>query len=456
LPLPIVFDDELREILDERVASIIPVSKSALNAEKAPRYVRLLEITIPSLLSSTRDVLRVASNFALRYSMVSGDVDWVDVLGFTVLAIKAPSVAAHVREHPEDFVFDSIRPRFLLERDRTDFKEIYEGFAPVSERSSELRALTGFLFPALSRDRSSTESDADEIAFRRPLLTLLRLRLIPGAVAREHVRALVELEPDELKAALQNLPAERLIDFVSRLSEVYDDIPDIRHDWTWALMGIAAENLSTRSYEASYQRKRAIRAVADEFVALARRNRSVRSVLTRTLRYWLREHAYTVAAALLRRLLSRKGVTSASLSQEWELNEEEVQRMAAALIDNVRKLPDWPKKIDLLVFYLANDLHLWEGTDRADFTTALLSDDEFFDSFIFQSFGGSYTSDKEAIELFLPFSDFSSKVQSRVRSPVFRSLSQEIQGAYHHALLAFDWDKPEVEDAVIQQPPFEP
>lgn len=207
VPLPITFPTELKTILDRDIDSIVP--QELRSGTAFARYLELRDLVIPMLLPTARDVKRVAATFAHRFELIEYEVDWVGTLGFAILGIAAPDMAEQVRTRPAGFVFGGTHSA---------------DYSPVQATNPSIQKLLSFLFPALGKERASSDCDRREIAFERPLTTLLRLKVLPAAVSRREVNRIIDLEKGEGRVELTRISrAGKLVAFAHRLRDLQED-----------------------------------------------------------------------------------------------------------------------------------------------------------------------------------------------------------------------------------------
>jgi hypothetical protein len=120
--------------------------------------------------------------------MLRGEVDWIDLLGYCGLLIKAPGTVAKMRRDPDDFSDEVLSKRTILrmaQSDKPSVDDRLRELIPASELNEYAKSLLGFLFPSLSENQRRAMDHADAMYKRRPLLNTLRLGLLPGAYSTD-------------------------------------------------------------------------------------------------------------------------------------------------------------------------------------------------------------------------------------------------------------------------------
>lgn len=242
IPIPLALREELRELLRVEFSNLHSLGFGPTTWEADERLWHLVDTAIPDLLSTPRDIQRLAGHIHVLEGAVRGEVDWVDLVAYSMLLVKAPETVSSIRRNPERVVEDPIdaqewsariNARIDGDRGRTaplDFQQVQV------EAGSEVRKLLSYLFPRFSapEDRQRRDINADALRYRRPLLTLLHLGLIPGAVSRAELESFVALRMEDVQAQLElRLRDGRLGPLIDRMHESYPDIRTNNAFETW-------------------------------------------------------------------------------------------------------------------------------------------------------------------------------------------------------------------------------
>lgn len=441
IPLPIIFNEELERLLDEGVEEVLGQEKIPQGRVSQQRYQELKKILIPQILSTVRDVRRLASSFAHRLSLMSGEVEWPDVLGFIALNMCAPGLSAQVRSTPEEFVFDGA---LSVHINLQDYDDRFASLTERRERNSNVKALFGFLFPALSKLRSQTDCLLDDVAFRRPLLTLLRMKVLSSMVGRADVIYVTGLKGTELANAIARIVddgkgsafAERLADLASN-----NVVPIGEETWIALLLAIDEVPLEG-NWPRALVRKLALREVVDTLLSFVGRPDVAAVDLRKIVEEVSRSDAFEAASLLIRQISLRRtrggtlfeiAIEKAGVGEAWlKTVGDEVVRRAKDYSLRTKTL------LHVATVFLAEKVGQWDASDKEHYAALLSSDDKALDLFVIEAFGGHYSTDGSTIErLFMPLGDFKVRVSKRL-SQMGKDTDLERRQAYDKAYEWFD------------------
>jgi hypothetical protein len=245
IPLPVLLDDELYRLIE---ADLDGLSDEALvpgNRTSIERYTGLRALLVPRLIATPRDVRRLTGTFGALVRMLGGEVDWIDLLGFCAVLAKAPLTAEQIKQNPDLVVDDptSVDEIFARASDQKGVREgLFDRINPEGEGGPALRHLLAFLFPRVSDDAAARRYDRRQgisICKMQPLLTTLRLDLVPGYFSRESVLDLFKRSGSDVTAFLQaNYEANRLDNFITKLQDTGEELASVTQDEFWN--GVAA------------------------------------------------------------------------------------------------------------------------------------------------------------------------------------------------------------------------
>ena len=238
IPLPIAFDDEIRALFLSELRQLAPLLGLPENWECENGFQALLDILVPGVIRTPRDVKRVVGPFHVLEGMVRGEVDWIDLLGYAALIAKAPTFVKDLKHEPDLFVDSPTTHAAAVAQsswEEMDVVEKLEKISPKSERGRELEELYGFLFPILSSDRGERGTRAADAIFHHDvLLTVLRLGLVPGRYSRREIEDFFESNRSEMEEFLGDVIRAKSVDaFAGRLGDVVSDIPADDHTSFW-------------------------------------------------------------------------------------------------------------------------------------------------------------------------------------------------------------------------------
>ncbi|MEH6474695.1 MAG: KAP family NTPase, partial [Sneathiella sp.] len=170
------------------------------------RYKELIEILFSGLLTTPRDIKRVVGMFHVIAGMVGLEVDCVDLLAFTALRAKAPNTATLISDKYYMYTNDGWHPESIvvyLDEENASIEKKRKKRINADERKASVERLMGFLFPVLSNDRRPEVITQRSLCNTRPLITVLRLGLIPGVISSRMVRDLLGKSAAEITGFFQ-------------------------------------------------------------------------------------------------------------------------------------------------------------------------------------------------------------------------------------------------------------
>lgn len=236
ISLPVTFDEELKDLLLAEMGKLVVDVALPNEWQSDERLLTLLGIMFPRPIATPRDIRRLVGTYHVIGSMLRDEVDWVDLLAFSVLMIKAPATVAKLRRNADRVVENPFSSRALYEQysesngDRDELKRL------ISEHdaASGVADLLTFLFPRLAKNELRDERHSDSLCFWRPLFTALRLGLPQGAVSRESIVTLLSSTSGGIEQALWDLyEEEKLAAFLGRFEAVYSQMRDVEHNAVW-------------------------------------------------------------------------------------------------------------------------------------------------------------------------------------------------------------------------------
>jgi energy-coupling factor transporter ATP-binding protein EcfA2 len=406
IPIPITFPHEITRLLISELASLQGELKLPPEFQRIERFDELIQLLAPEL--SPRDIRRLVGTFHVLAGMLQGEVDWIDLLAFSALLTKAPGTIENMRRYPENFSDDlHTRRSFAAHARELDNKPTLENrlklIVPVNELNDGTKNLLGFIFPSLSEDQVSAVDHPDALYKRRPLLTTLRLGLLPGAFSRDKVLSLFKCEPQEIKSQLQEAYDQDALDpLTDRIEELYDLLPVDRAVQFWR--GVAAFAAKSdcewlRQYNPMHEKVANLVGILETAV---RRDNAYRITATKVfaqlksdgdnelVAYWIRSHLFAHS------LLGHREQSS----EKWFLDVEQTRAMAAELTTAWRSLHLSNKLIpcrwDLQPVYTMLDTGMWDEPCRARLNEALI-DDVALDGLTLMLYGGPYTVGRDTV-----------------------------------------------------------
>ena len=348
------------------------------------------------------------------------EVDWIDLLGFSLVASKFPKTLEKIRTTPERFVANPISTAEHIRRmtTRDSGTDQLDAIIDKSEDSEGLRKLLGTLFPNLARTQASSASHSDALAERRCLYSVLRLGLMPNAVTRADIARLLSSSDRDVETALREaLSKDALEPLLDRLDDVYFETgADHRGFWS----GVAS--FLKRPAKTDVNSIPRTRDIADSFQKVltraVARNQNLGAAATDVTFFlysqgdltlvpgWLRDHQYGYGVLGM----ERRGGDGLWMSEDatLELTNASFTRWRSELLSGGLLRSTW----DLHPVYSMMNAKAWDDRCRQAVTDALL-DEELFDALLVILYGGNHYTGKSTITVLCDPEVFWKRVDER-------------------------------------------
>lgn len=249
IPLPVTFPGELHRLLERALDTIAQDRALPADWRAAPRYGELLNLLIPGVLDTPRDIRRFGGMFDVQCAMLD-EVNPVDLMGWAALLTKAPRTVQAVHQTPalvggpnlslgqgrEFYVWQKRSPEDRLEE-----------LALPRATDTPLANLLRFLFPTpLGNNVNTADRHPDCLCFDRPLMTVLRYGMPPGHFSRAEIWRFLSADYAVRRDVLERAIAEDSLPlFIARFGELYGDFADLDHTQIWLdLARYISENAS--------------------------------------------------------------------------------------------------------------------------------------------------------------------------------------------------------------------
>lgn len=424
IPLPLTFDYEVTRLVTEELGRFASELELPRNFASIERYQALLGIIAGNAVATPRDVSRLIGTYHAVASMLAREVDWIDLLAYSVLLIKAPGIVAAMRENPGVFLGEPLsqgEAERQFEQQRLTAIERLKLVLPESELVPKKRSIIEFLFPTLSEFSMTGSANFDSLSQRRPLLTTLRLGLLPGNYTKAQIRAFAASESEEIAASLKTAYDGQTIEqLIDRLDEMYPEMVDVDHLRLWK--GVATFiRKPDCEWMSSYQPMHTIvRSLASVLEHAVRRDRtrfepiaqkvftSLRNVDENELTaLWLRSHIFAYG------LFGRE----ARDHREVFLTEEQSKEIAIAMSSALRGVHLCgqliPCRWDLQPVYTMLDTGAWDDLCRAKMDESL-KDDRALDGLTLMLYGSYFSSDRSVVEKICSIDPYLAAVNRRL------------------------------------------
>lgn len=379
IPLRPLFVDDARDLLLHAMRSngvVMPVDTQSYQTEIFNQLLRVIR--------TPREIKRLIGAFAVLEENVHGEICPFDVLAYSWLVAKAPSLRGLIADNVGQLVDDpSVEEMLTRQRQRHLAVAGGEDATLVdilgASASSHLGILQ-LLFTRFDtgRQRSVELLDGHRLAKRRNLIRLLYLGNPPGHFSRADIESLWALTSvDELDAELRRLKATgQLGPLLDRVGDFSASFPESSDGIFWVALGrvLVRENDWIAGEEVE-------RNLVEDAGAILWRNARDGAEGSRRFRHivntLIEGGDLLIVPWLLRKHLFAHGLTSHGsqrrgdyIFEEFEtiaLRDLELPRYRDAVADGttLRKLPDTE-----LIFCLVNGSH-WDSKLRENFTLQL-------------------------------------------------------------------------------------
>ena len=393
IPLPVTFNEEIERLLTAELTSL--ASEVGLPAEfkTSPRFQYFNQILVQHVISTPRDVKRLIGTLHAIGGMVRGEVDPIDLLGYCALLVKAPQTVHKLRADPDLLMEDTPSVAVASRRMAWDKKPVEERIAeyvPGGEQTEGVERLLGYLFPAFQLQRRE-DTHLDALSLRRPLLTVLRLGLLPGAFSRSQVEGLID-----------------------RMDDVYVDLTNVDHIPMWLAIGRFLRK-EDRAWMTVYQpMHEAVRAFTEIIFRALKRKSTFRQIDAARIFDRLREEGEISLVSHLLYDCRKDG------GDHWFLPQDQVVQAVEGLSR------EWkashlqgdllPRLWDLMPVYTMASAKTWDEECRAALDALIAADNRAVDGLSLLFYGGHYTVGVETVESICSRERYVQRVNQRLES----------------------------------------
>jgi hypothetical protein len=428
IPLPVTFDEEIAQLIAAELLALQKELNLPDNFKSIERYNSLKNILVSQLIQTPRDVSRLVGTYHALAGMLRNEVDWIDLLGYCTLLIKAPQTVERIRLNPDKFSEEVLSEAAMIRRIAEKGMPVddrLKAVIPESEDSAGVRRILEFLFPIFSDDsRSRRDDDArpDTLARRRPLLSTLRLGLLPGEYSRSEIDKLIVSESDEVAASLRvAYENDRLAQFTERLEGVYNEFPKMNHVRFWK--GVAQflrkpDSDWITSYSPMHE---VVVTFAEIMERCVLRNPEFSATATSIFSNLRNADEDELVSCWIRSQIFRHGLFGRELRSESApiLDAEQTKAVAVDLSRRWRSVHLSGKLIpcrwDLMPVFTMLDTDLWDEPCRKALDE-VLTDDHALDAFTLMLYGGAYTVDRSSVEKMCTYEEYVRRIEVRLAS----------------------------------------
>jgi hypothetical protein len=428
IPLPVTFDEEISQLIAAELLTLQKELNLPDNFKSIERYNSLKSILVSELIHTPRDVSRLIGTYHALAGMLRNEVDWIDLLGYCALLIKAPQTVDRIRLNPDEFSEEVLSEAAMIRRmaeKEMSVDDRLKTVIPISEDNTGVRRILGFLFPIFSdesRSRRDDDARADTLARRRPLLSTLRLGLLPGEYSRSEIDKLIASEPDEVAATLHAAyENDRLAQLTERLEGVYNEFPKMNHVRFWKGVAQFLRKPDCDWISSYSPMHEVVQTFAEILERCVLRNPEFAATATSVFSNLRNADEDELVSCWIRRQIFRHGLFGLELRSQNALilDAEQTEAVSLDLSHKWRGLHLSGKLIpcrwDLMPVYTMLDTGVWDEPCRKA-VDEILSDDRALDAFTLMLYGGAYTVERSSVEKICSYGEYVRRIEVRLAS----------------------------------------
>ena len=296
------------------------------------------------------------------------------------------------------------------------------------------------LFPSLDDIHSVRDRVPDRICMRRPLLTVLRLGLVPGVVSKDSIIEFLSLDRDGMEKNLnRELAEDRFGSFYDRLSNVYLSSSVVNHEDFWRAVGASLKKPDS-NWPSEYS---SMSTIARNFTLLFEgaitHGENFKDQAKNVFMSLQNDGDVTLTAELLRSHMvhyglfgwAERGETAAFFNKKQA--EEEVSR-ASAKYRKAHLAGNWIAGCwNLLPIFIMIWTGNWDDKCKKHMDH-LISDNDGLDGFTLMLFGGINTSEKSSLEKIVSYDDYIDRLGKRLADQSDQAPNETVCAAINKAL----------------------
>lgn len=378
IPLRPLFVDDTHDLLLHAMRNsgvVMPSDTLAYQTEILNQLLRVIR--------TPREIKRLVGAFAVLEEIVRGEICPFDVLAYSWLVAKAPSLRGLIADNVAQLVNDpSVEEMLARQRQRAENGEESTLVDVLGNSSRSHLGILGLLFPRFNTGRQSSVElyDGHRLAKRRNLIRLLYLGNPPGHFSRADIERLWALPTvNELYAELRPLKATgQLGPLLDRVGDLSASFPPSSDSIFW----LALSRVLVREND-WITREEVERNLVDDAGAILWRNAGDSAEGSARFRHIINALIeggdLLIVPWLLRKHLFAHGLTSYSSRRKGDYIFEESETIALRdlelpryrdAVENgiaLKRLPDTE-----VIFCLVNGSH-WDSKLRVNFTSQMNS-----------------------------------------------------------------------------------
>lgn len=426
IPLPLTFPEEIGEMISDELAALKLDCSVPDNFSSNERYRALLQIIVGEVISTLRDISRLLGTFHVLASMLQGEVDWIDLLAYCTLLVKAPQIVDAIKQRPDEFCDELFSEAAVVRRLAWERKTPQERLAatfPGVVLEDGTRRLLQFLFPSLSDRKPAGKISINALRRRRPLSITLRLGLSRQFIARKELDLLLAQPSAQFAVALEAYKAaETLVPLLERLSEIYSELSEDARMRAWSGLSLFLKRPANTETVATTPMHELVRAAAGILLDAVRGDASLRphakAIFEKlfcegedelTAR-WLRAHFH--ALGIYGNERRETGGTFLDVAEVQTYARELSVRTRAAHLKGNLLFERW----DIMTQLIMLDCGMWDAACRRKLEELLRTSHEASDALTEMLFGAYFSTPKETIAGLCDYGDFIRRAKTRLES----------------------------------------
>lgn len=433
IPMPCSLDEEIYELISAELSQLQRFIELPHDWKDDQAFVTLCKILVPRIISTPRDVRKMLGTYHVLEGMLRGEVDWVDLLGFSVLLIKFPRLLDSIRRQPDAVVSDPLSTEEQILRfgstklsNAARLNRLNQG----REVPAEIRKLLQFLFPTFVDDDDSLrdalvraiEGRVDRIKERKVLQAVLYLGIPPGAVPRSEVMSVFGMSSQKVAERLRQLYAsDKLSGFLNRVSDLYPIATGVSHVEFWTGVGTFLSKDQPAWETDISPMKQVARSFADLFDGAVKRNAELRDEADTIVRQLNSKNDVVLLNLILRRQVFAHGLFRKKKRADGIqlMSASEVERLVCTASGMYREQHLGghllQKLWDIAPIYNMNDAQVWDDKCREKVLEILL-DDKALDGFVVLVFSGPYSIERSDVDVLVDCSLLAKRINDRLES----------------------------------------
>ena len=276
------------------------------------RFDTFLSYAVPQLISTPRDMKRLAYIWNARWNSLKDEADWLDLLGFCLLELKVPQAVNFIRDDPGAFASNGVsrmHSHFLSgamgkKEERSHFKSVNDFEALIETQQvwdeATLRSLLLLLWPDLEGSGPEVPSEKSKSIRNLDVLnTVLTYGQPDQTIRLIEVRNFVAATAKERSAAIEKWHKHgELYQFFCRLCDAYEDMRISDPIEFWRGFFEAFENLSL-NISGTADNYRLVNAMERRVSRLFERTSSLKAVMEEIISEAIDGGSYNLASVLL-------------------------------------------------------------------------------------------------------------------------------------------------------------